>query len=131
MNAQPAIAEPHQPGHTNAPRLDRGGWLVLVLAVGYITGAIVYVLLAFQQPTDGWLYSSGLSTEMTVVQKQSDAPSPLRPGDVFVAIDGAPVPQLRPLPPPPGWRVGGTARYTIRRDGAAIDLDVPLVTRPA
>ncbi|HJZ50303.1 MAG TPA: hypothetical protein VKE41_24200 [Roseiflexaceae bacterium] len=112
-------------------RFDRASWLVLALAVGYIAGALVNVLLAFQQPTDGWLYSSGLSTSMIVVHNQSDAPSPLRPGDVFLAIDGATVPALRALPPPPGWRVGGTAHYTIQRDGAAIDLAVPLVTRRA
>jgi hypothetical protein len=64
MNAQPAIVEPHQPRHTNTRRFDRGSWLALAVAVAYIAGAIVYVLLAFGQPADGWLYSSGLSTSM-------------------------------------------------------------------
>ncbi len=131
MNVQPTIVEPNEPRHSNTRRFDRAIWLVLAGALGYIVACAVYVLLAFQQPTDGWLYSSGLSTSIVAVHNQSGAPSPLRPGDVFLAIDGAPVPQLQRVPPPPGWRVGGTAHYTIQRDGAAIDLEVPLVTRPS
>jgi hypothetical protein len=116
----------------NTHRFDRGSWLVLAIAGGYITGAIIYVLLAFQQPTDGWLYAEGLGTSTMVVHNQSGAPSPLRPGDLLLTIDGAPVSQMafRSLPAPFGWRVGSTAHYTVQRDGAAIDLEVPLVTRP-
>jgi hypothetical protein len=37
---------------------------------------------------------------------------------------------IRPIQPPPNWQIGETARYTIRRAGEQIDLNVPLRARP-
>jgi len=55
-------------------------------------------------------------------------PTPLRPGDQVIAIDGVtPMDAIARQPQaPPGWLEGGTARYTIKRGDATLDLDVPL-----
>jgi hypothetical protein len=114
------------------PRMNVGSWLVLGIAIGYIAGAVVYVLLAFGQPADGWLYSSGLGANNILARNQSGAPSPLRAGDQVLAIDDQMVSGLSFRPqPPPGWRVGGMARYSVLRAGANVELEVPLTTRPA
>jgi hypothetical protein len=120
---------------TDERRFDRSSWLVLGGALGYIAACVIYVLLAFQQPTDGWLYNNDLNAPTLAQSNQSGHPSPLRTGDVVLAIDGVPVAQrqasLQPQPPPSGWRVGAAARYTVQRDGRQLDLIVPLVTRPS
>jgi hypothetical protein len=38
-------------------RMNAGSWLVLALAIGYLVGGVIYTLLTFQQPTDGWYYN--------------------------------------------------------------------------
>jgi GAF domain-containing protein len=143
--SQPAPSAPaerlHAPPVAESPdthdkrRFDRSSWLVLVGALGYIVACVVYVLLAFQQPTDGWVYNNDLGAPTVAQSNQSGQPSPLRAGDVVLTIDGVPVAQgqvsLQPQPPPPGWRVGGAAHYTVQRDGRQLDLIVPLVARPA
>jgi hypothetical protein len=123
----------HMHSHTRTTaRLNNGARLTLALAVGYIVAAVLYVLLAYQQPSDGWLYVSGIESAMLVAQNQSGMASPLQPGDQILAIEGRPVSTLalQPLPPPPGWRVGSHVRYTVQRGQMTLDLDVPLTTRP-
>jgi len=114
-------------------RFDRAAWLVLALAIGYIVACVASVLLAFQQPTDGWLYGAGLGGNNILVANQSATPSPLRAGDALLMIDGLEIVALdyRPIPPSPDRRVGGLARYTVQRAGAQLELVVPLVTRPS
>jgi len=43
-----------------ARRMNAGSWLVLAIAIGYLVAGLVYTLLAFQQPTDGWFYNNVL-----------------------------------------------------------------------
>lgn len=96
-----------------AHRLDRGAWAVLALAVSYIAGAVICVLLGYQQPTDGWLYTVRASSTVSTVRNQSGTPSPLQIGDQFVAVNGSPAPSLsyRPAPPHAGWELDGSVRY--------------------
>lgn len=126
MDAEAVIRQP-------ARRMNRGSWLVLAIALVYIGCAIVYVLLAFQQPTDGWLYDTN-SDRPKALTPQVDGPTPLRPGDEVLAINGTPLDSvngLGMLPAPPGWRIGGSAHYAVRRDGQPIEFEVPLRARPA
>jgi hypothetical protein len=113
-------------------RFDRVSWLMLAIAIGYITSAVVYVLLAFAQPTDGWSYASNPAAEQIAVLNQAGTASPLQVGDKLLAIDGVAVNTgvLQSEAPPLGWQVGGVARYTVERAGQVKHLDVPLVARP-
>ena len=113
-------------------RFDRGSWLVLAGATGFVLSAVVYVLAAFAQPSDGWLYDNNTGT--ITVENQVGSYSPLQAGDRVLAIDGVAMDEDTGVPhhqlPPPGWVVGGTARYTVMRHGQTRDLLVPLTTRP-
>jgi hypothetical protein len=115
------------------PRFDRGSWIVLLLALGYIASAIIVVSAFYQQPSDGWLYETNDDRGVRIASApQVDDPGPLQPGDRLLAVDGISLPEilLRPTPPPANWQVGATARYTIQRAGQTMDLDVQLIALP-
>ena len=112
---------------------DRGSWVVLLLALGYIVSSIIFLISNYQQPSDGWWYDVNDEHGVKIViGPLVDNPGPLQPGDRLLAIDGIPLPEiiLRPSSPPPNWQIGGTARYTIQRNGQTMNLDVPLTALP-
>jgi hypothetical protein len=113
-------------------RFDRGSWVVLLLALGFITGAVLYLVLAYQQPSDGWVFETRLDGQYIAVGSLVDEPGPLQAGDTLAAIAGKPVMStiLRSLPTPPGWQIGGTVGYSVQRAGKTLDLQVPLIARP-
>ena len=113
-------------------RFDRSSWAVLLLALGCISSAIIYLVLAYKQPSDGWVYDARLDGQYITVGPLVDGPGPLQAGDTLVAIAGEPVMStiLRPLPTPPGWQIGGAAQYSVERGGETLDLQVPLIRRP-
>ncbi len=115
-----------------ASRFDRSSWAVLLLALGFIASAGFYLVLAYQQPSDGWVYEARLDGQYIAVGSLVDEPGPLQAGDALVAIAGEPVMStiLRPLPAPPGWQIGGTAQYSVERGGEILDLEMPLIRRP-
>jgi hypothetical protein len=113
-------------------RWSFGARLTLALAIGYLLGGVLYTLAAFQQPSDGWNASNNVTTGWVTVLNQGGA-DVLHLGDRILAIEGVNVDMSDPPrhEPPPNWRIGATARYTIVRDGRTLDLDVPLVQIPA
>jgi hypothetical protein len=113
-------------------RWSFGAWLTLALALGYLLGGMLYVLTAYRQPSDGWNANYNITTGWVVTINQGGA-EVLHPGDRILAIAGQSVDMDRPprREPPPDWRIGALARYTVVRDGRTIDLDVPLVQIPA
>jgi hypothetical protein len=113
-------------------RWSFGAWLTLALAMGYLLGGVLYVLVAYRQPSDGWNATYGVTTGWVVTINQGGA-EVLRPGDRILAIAGQSVDMDRPprREPPPDWEIGVPARYTVVRDGRTLDLGVPLVQIPA
>jgi hypothetical protein len=107
-----------------------GAWLTLALTLGYLLTCVMYTLLAVRQPSEGWFSNYDSSTGWVVTTNQGGADG-LQLGDRINAIAGANVDiVLGPrYEPPPNWRVGGLARYTVVRDERMIEVDVPLVQR--
>ena len=108
---------------------DRGARLTLafVAVFSLIVLAATYYVLA--SPVDGWQIPYSVPDPPPLAYFAGDWPTPLRAGDRVIAVDGTPVPidsGLVPLRPPPGWRAGGTVRYSVQRDGQPLDLDVTL-----
>ncbi|HMQ35237.1 MAG TPA: hypothetical protein PKD53_31250, partial [Chloroflexaceae bacterium] len=117
------------PSHTpDERRWTMGAWITLAMALGYLLGGVAYVLAAYGQPSDGWntVYTAPTGWEVKLNQGGGDV---LRVGDRILAIGGRDVGDTfsPPLTPPPMWEEGATARYSVLRDGAALELDVPLV----
>jgi hypothetical protein len=122
MSTEATIERPDQ-------RMNAGRWLVLAIAIGYLVAGVVYTLLAFQQPTDGWYYNKD---DGAIVEFSQGGAGPLRPGDRVIAVAGRAIDaEVTWIAPPPGWQLGATVPYTVVRDGATIELEVPLVRRPA
>src|SRR5215212_1042276 len=120
MSAEATIERP-------ARRMNAGSWLVLAIAIGYLVAGLVDTLLAFQQPTDGWFYDT---SDGAIVEFSQGGAEPLRPGDRVVAVAGRALhPEDISIGPPPGWQLGAKVPYTVVRDGATIELEVPLVRR--
>ena len=81
-------------------------------------------------PTEGWAYSDEDESPFLFTRNLLGAPSPLRPGDRLVAIEGVGGREFvgDRLPPPlaDDWRSGQEVRYTVERDNAVVDAVVPL-----
>jgi hypothetical protein len=108
-------------------RMNAGSWLVLAIAIGYLVAGVVYTLLAFQQPTDGWYYNKD---DGAIAEFSQGGAGPLRPGDRVIAVAGHAIDaENTSIGPPPGWQLGAKVPYTVVRDGATIELAVPLVRR--
>ncbi|MCB0153565.1 MAG: hypothetical protein KDF65_02125 [Anaerolineae bacterium] len=92
-------------------------------------------------PTDGWAFETGEigspdQDRPTYTHNLLNRPSPLQPGDRFLAVEGQPFEiisttaltlQPRSLP---AWQSGQTVRYTVARKGQTVNLDVPLYHWP-
>ncbi len=106
--------------------------MTLALALSYLLGGVLYTLAAFRQPSDGWNANIDVTTGWVLVLNQGGA-DVLHLGDRILAIEGVNVDMSDPPrhAPPPNWRIGATARYTIVRAGRTIDVNVPLVQTPA
>jgi hypothetical protein len=127
------VEQPHfiDPNHIDRAdrRLNLASWLVLAIALGYLLLGVGTVLTAYAQPTDGWQYS--LSDNATIVLFSQGGAGPLQPGDRVTAIAGVAFDTDAEawVGPPRGWRVGSQAAYTVVRNGASVELVVPLVQR--
>jgi hypothetical protein len=120
MSAEATIERPSR-------RMNVGSWLVLAIAIGYLVAGVVYTLLAFQQPTDGWSYNKD---DGAIVEFSQGGAGPLRPGDRVIAVAGHAIDaEDTSIGPPPGWQLGAKMPYTVVRGGATIELAVPLVQR--
>jgi hypothetical protein len=120
-------------------RFDRSSWLALGFACllsGYTAVVAVMMLLT---PGDGWALNSHLvagrldeDQPISFQYHLTGAASPIMAGDELVAIEGLTVEQLADRAyafyrnRPPTWDDGTVLRYTVRRDGHLLDLDVPL-----
>ncbi len=108
---------------------NRGAQLTLALAILLLVWPLVTTLIGYTQPTDGWTHANDPATRtyMTDVQLFSGE-SPLREGDLIVAIEGRRVTSTH-IPRHDDLEAGQTLRYTVLRDGRQLEVEVPLVKR--
>jgi hypothetical protein len=105
-------------------------WLTVAfaLAILLLQGADAVFSLPF--PSDGWNYDSTADLRNRVRFYTLDTPTPLRPDDRVIAIDGRPWdPTLTP-PVPETVFAGQTLRYTLQRGDQRLDVAVTLNSRP-
>jgi len=101
-------------------------WFAAALIVAAGLGAVLWVVLVrLAAPADGTVvYPSAppWGPDGVVVQEVHAAGSPLRPGDLVVAVDGVPLGER--------GEPGDRPVYRVVRDGRTLDLPVPLGTYP-
>jgi hypothetical protein len=117
--------------HSNEFRFNSGSWATLLLALGFIASAGLYLFLAFKQPTDGQVYETRLDGQLIVLGSPLGDSGPLVPGDKLLAIEGKPATttDLQFIVRPPGWQIEGVAQYLVQRVDVKLELEVPLVAR--
>jgi hypothetical protein len=113
-------------------RFDRGAWLTLLIAIGLTVVTLSQVFWGFAIPTDGWWSQAttvGNGQELPrLLLNLSGQPSPLREGDLVLAVNGQRhgdyLLNFGPVVEP-----GQPLVYLLERDGQVQEVTVPLVTR--
>jgi hypothetical protein len=142
--AAPSRANQRQPidvsgGPSAGPiaRFDRVGYAVLVFAILLIAGSLGQKVYRLTLPTDGWAFIHGDvggpdQDRPIYTSNLLGEPSPILPGDKLLGVEGISFEELsdRALRfqavQLSNWQAGESVRYTVERDGQALELDVPL-----
>lgn len=114
----------------NERRFDQRSRLVLMLALLLLVGGVAQKAYRLSLPTTGWSSSDQIDTGRPVFEQNLlGKPSPLQPGDVFVAVEGVSFDELGRhmlAKPPATFEAGETVSFTVLRDGERMVLETPL-----
>jgi hypothetical protein len=117
-------------------RLSAASWFTLTFSLIVIGLSLTQSLYRLSLPWDGWNFTrdvAGSGQRLIFNQYLVAGSSPLHTGDVLSAVEGQPYNDIlaRALTGEPelpdNWHEGGTARYTVLRDGVETRLVVSLV----
>ncbi len=117
-------------------RFTLTSWVVLGLVTLIVSLALIETIYRLTLPWDGWSFTrdaTGTGQRLIFYEKLVAGASPLQKGDVLLAVQGQSFEEILTraltLNPqrPPTWSEGGTARYTVQRGDAILNLTVPLV----
>lgn len=111
-------------------RTGRSGRLVLWVTASFLIFLAILEGYRFTLPTDGWSLLPPVEAPVFGVDLLG-AETPLLAGDRLVAVDGLPFPLLvaeavRLRRVDLNYAVGDVKTYTVERDGAEVDVAVPL-----
>jgi hypothetical protein len=110
-------------------RFDRGSWIAIGIVLVMMVASVAATVANLVQVGDGCVYDYGNAPTTVFGACVGGWATPLRAGDELLAVAGvtwADRSELVPPAAPPGWVDDGTLRYTVRRAGRTLDLDVPL-----
>jgi uncharacterized membrane protein (UPF0136 family) len=128
---EPSTTHAETIAEQNEKRWDRWSWLTLAAGLALILVPLLTSLAGMRYPGDGWASTSaggfGITGSYRLTGNDSGQPSPLRPEDVVLAINGRPLTDDSLPPAPAGAQVGDMMRYTIQRAGDTPNEDVPVV----
>ena len=105
-------------------------WLTVAFALAYVLWQVAAAVLSLPYPSDGWNYNSTAELVNRPRFYTLDTPTPLRPDDRVIAIDGRPWETAKTPPLPEIVFAGQTLRYTIQRGDQRLDAAVTLSGRP-
>lgn len=112
---------------------DRGASLTLAFVLGFTLLCVALGAALLSLPGDGCQLAGGdLEPPRPIQACFGTWPTPLRPGDRIVAVEGVPIGgdsddfTVGASPAPPSWDDGSTVSYTVLRAGKLLHLRVPL-----
>jgi signal transduction histidine kinase len=108
---------------------DRASWLAIGIVLLIAVASVAVTIMSLVQVGDGCVYEKGGDTKL-LGACVGGWPTPLRAGDELLGIAALDVARpddliLAQPQAPPGWVEGGIARYTVRRAGHTLELEVP------
>lgn len=115
---------------------DRVSWAVLIFVMLVLMLSLAQTYYRLTLPWDGWSFTrdaTGSGERLIFDQYLVAGSSPVRPGDRLLAVQGQSTDEIltRALTfnpeRPTNWKVGGTANYTVLRDGQVQYHTVSLV----
>jgi hypothetical protein len=120
---------------SNERRWTTGSYLAAGFALFLFLYQLGTSLISVTRPTDGWRMTGDLnsgSPQIEMVDYFLSQPSPIRPGDVLLAINDQPIAQILDAQHAffrlrsPDWPDGTLLNYSLLRDDQIIDVDVPV-----
>ncbi|MBK8986604.1 MAG: hypothetical protein IPM39_11065 [Chloroflexi bacterium] len=113
-------------------RLNGSGWLVLLAAVLVLLLSMAQVAYRLTLPTDGWGVLTGEieGANWIFYENLVGAESDLQVWDEALAVDGRSVSGSASnayVPAPENWQIGQTVTMLMLRDGAEMEVSVPVV----
>lgn len=114
---------------TDESRFTRGAWATLLFVLFLFMWGIGCMLYFFTLPTDGWFAIPQEELDETaIVYKQNvlGIPSALQAEDRAIAVAGISGAEQDFSALEERWQVGATMPYTVLRDGAPLEVAVPL-----
>jgi len=108
-------------------RFDRGAWVVLVIALAWCLVTAVVAAAGLNYPSDGFTVTRNSTTGAAQLKYRFHAlPTPLRTGDIVLAINGQSLGPNDSAPVGPDTRAGQVLLYAIERDGQRLEVPVTL-----
>jgi hypothetical protein len=104
---------------------------VLAFVIGFVVVVLATTVYVLAMPGDGWQMPYDTGPQPWPLENfMGDWPTPLRHGDLVMAVDGIVVAResdsIGPLAPPPAWTDGSTTVYSVVRGGQSEDVSVTL-----
>lgn len=129
----PDVRQPDLSREASEQRFGHLVRLVLALALALIALSAAQKAYRLSLPTDGWSTTNAdfERDDPVYLENLAGKPTPLRPGDRLIAVEGVPFTELelrslRGQATDVGYEAGRTVRYTVVREGREVDLEVPL-----
>jgi hypothetical protein len=108
-------------------RFDGGAWLVLGIAAAWCLLTAFVSAVGLKYPSDGFTFTrNSPDGPITLNIRFHALPTPLRTGDIVLAINGQPMSSTVTAPVGKGTRAGEVLVYTLERDGQVVDIPVTL-----
>jgi hypothetical protein len=117
-------------------RFSAQSWIALAFALSVVSLSLIQAFYRLSLPWDGWSFArdaTGGGQRLSFYQHLAAGSSPLQSGDILLAVQGQPFEDILSraliLQPqrPSNWIVGGTARYTVLRGNAILNVIVPII----
>lgn len=123
-----------EPAARDERRWDRGSWAVLALALLVLCLVFIPSALSWSVPGDGWVLNGDRRADPPQEYFEfnlNEGPTPIHQGDELLTVEGLSVEEIVARQfkffqvRAPDWGNGTILRYTVRRDGQVLALDVP------
>ena len=128
-----SVSVTRPPGGASERRFNRSSLLIVALALALLLAGVAQKAYRLSLPTTGWNTLNAINSNIPVFERNLlGAPSPLRSGDRFVALEGMDLKEIHARSAsgrssvPANYAAGERVQMTVMREGRQLELSVPL-----